>query len=134
MILDWDFEYFRDLKKKLRTIIDEKHFVNEKTVVCQVGSCALTMSLTETILDMIMGRPSGEPFAKTQRYVRVTFVSTTLLLEGPAELTENRPSAGIMHVSRKCFCNANGRSCLSRIIHSAQSTRIRRPANRRMMK
>ena len=52
------------------------------------------MFLMETKLYAISGTPSGEPFAKNQRRFRVIFVSTTLLWESPAELTENRPSAG----------------------------------------
>ena len=67
-------------------------------MVCRVGNLAPSTFLLETKLYTITESPSGEPFATTRRYFRVTFVSATLLLEGPVELTEIRPKAGMMYV------------------------------------
>ena len=65
-----------------------------KLAWCRVGTLGPSTFPTETKLYTTTESPSGEPFEITQRRFRVTFVSTTLLLESPAELTENRPSAG----------------------------------------
>ena len=65
-------------------------------VMARVGSLAPGTFLPESKLYTTIESPSGEPFATTRIGFVVPFVSTTLLLEGPADLTENRPSAGIM--------------------------------------
>ena len=69
----------------------------------RVGSLAPSTFLTETKLYTTTESPSGEPLAIDQRRFRVifviTFMLTTLLLDGPAELTEIRPSAGIIVIS-----------------------------------
>ena len=62
----------------------------------RVGSLAPSTFPTETKLYTTTESLSGEPFATTRIGFVIPFVSTTLLLEGPAELTEIRPSAGII--------------------------------------
>ena len=63
-------------------------------VRCRVGSLAPGTFLTEIKLYTTTESPRAEPFAITRDRFMIVFVSTTLLLEAPAELTENRPSAG----------------------------------------
>ena len=65
-----------------------------KSMVCRVGSLGPSTFLPETKLYTTTESPSGEPFAITRDRFVMNFVSTTLLLEAPAELTEIRPSAG----------------------------------------
>ena len=68
-----------------------------KSILWRVGSLAPSTFPPESKLYTTTESPSAEPFEITQRYFRVSFVWTTLLLEGPAELTEIRPSAGIIY-------------------------------------
>ena len=64
------------------------------SVMCRVGSLGPSTFLTETKLYTTTESPRGEPFAITRDRFVISFVSTTLLLDGPAELTEIRPPAG----------------------------------------
>ena len=66
-----------------------------KSILPRVGSSAPSTFPTESKLYTTTEAPSAKPFVIARIGFVIPFVLTTLLLEGPAELTENRPSAGI---------------------------------------